>query len=557
MRSSDLWLFPALGALFLLSDSCGGGEFRSESSTGSCGADAECADGARCDVGRRVCVECLSDADCGDAETCISKTCQAVVRCSVPADCLPDRVCDEGLGRCVDCLGDGDCAATEVCVAATCRLGCDSDLDCQPLGLLCDTEAGFCADCLIHDDCAPSEYCEGGECQVDACAPGHTECSGSDLLRCSESGSGFELEACSDGCSGEPGDAACQGSTGSGSGQGGAAGSDGSTGDPGTGGTGGVGGMPGGGPCPVDANSCVTLVDGCRLELSATFRDFNRTHSDFAVSCDGLLTGLVAPELDNQGKPALVAASTLGCIQSTATYAEWYTDGAERATLPGIITLFADGASGAFVNRWGPNGEKWTTQAGAEFFRYCGPAGDGCGTCAIGAGEVCDDPCDSFGLPSYSCAVSAPEEFDGNPLFFPIDDDPGALVDTRGEARVPPDYGYLGWPSDADVLGTSVLHNFHFTTELRLRFRHRAGAGSTFQFIGDDDVWVFLNNRLIIDLGGVHVPESAAFQLNSGLDAEYGLVDGERYEIAVFHAERKEEGSSFGISLGGFELCLE
>lgn len=76
-----------------------------------------------------------------------------------------------------------------------------------------------------------------------------------------------------------------------------------------------------------------------------------------------------------------------------------------------------------------------------------------------------------------------------------------------------------------------------------------------FSFLGDDDLWVFLNEQLIIDLGGHHVPEAGEFTIDTTLASTYGLQDGERYEIAVFHAERQTEGSSFMIRLEGFEDC--
>ena len=87
-------------------------------------------------------------------------------------------------------------------------------------------------------------------------------------------------------------------------------------------------------------------------------------------------------------------------------------------------------------------------------------------------------------------------------------------------------------------------HNFHFTTEIVASFEYRGGERFTFR--GDDDVWVFVNGRLALDLGGLHQREEATVDFDAqatDLDIEVGT----RYELRVFHAERHTIESNFRI----------
>jgi fibro-slime domain-containing protein/RHS repeat-associated protein len=83
-------------------------------------------------------------------------------------------------------------------------------------------------------------------------------------------------------------------------------------------------------------------------------------------------------------------------------------------------------------------------------------------------------------------------------------------------------------------------HNYAFTLESHANFTYK--GGEVFNFNGDDDVWVFINNKLAIDLGGVHSPQSASVNLDT-----LGLTRGQTYNLDLFFAERHTDGSSLQI----------
>ena len=94
-----------------------------------------------------------------------------------------------------------------------------------------------------------------------------------------------------------------------------------------------------------------------------------------------------------------------------------------------------------------------------------------------------------------------------------------------------------GWPNQ-EIYG----HNFLFTTEIHTSFKYR--GGEQFHFNGDDDVFVFVNDRLAVDLGGVHVAQDGMIDFDARA-AELGLQIGNTYSLSVFHAERHTDQSHF------------
>lgn len=96
--------------------------------------------------------------------------------------------------------------------------------------------------------------------------------------------------------------------------------------------------------------------------------------------------------------------------------------------------------------------------------------------------------------------------------------------------------------------------NQHFCTETHVVFDYI--AGQTFSVLGDDDIWVFIDNKLAIDLGGTHLAAPGFVDLSKFEGLSGKLVEGNRYNLDMFSCDRRTTMSNLAIRTNIFMRSL-
>jgi len=103
--------------------------------------------------------------------------------------------------------------------------------------------------------------------------------------------------------------------------------------------------------------------------------------------------------------------------------------------------------------------------------------------------------------------------------------------------------------TDDDWVSTGERnYNWSYTMEMKREFKMTSGL--KFEFVGDDDLWLFINRKLVnsVDLGGIHERATGRVDLDENLVRNrHGLEEGKMYDFHLFYSERHSNGSNIKI----------
>lgn len=102
--------------------------------------------------------------------------------------------------------------------------------------------------------------------------------------------------------------------------------------------------------------------------------------------------------------------------------------------------------------------------------------------------------------------------------------------------------GPEGWSVGPEEFGT---RNQHFCMESHTAFGYM--PGQQFSISGSDDIWVYIDGKLAIDLGGIHPTAKGSVELDS-FEGEHGKLEaGKSYTLEIFSCNRNTKQSDLKI----------